>query len=243
MTAPISFRSIYAIGKRELRSFFISPVAYIIITGFIFISSYFFTAYVSSTNQADLSGTVNNIAIVLFLILPFLTMKLLSEEKKSGTFELLQTSPVTPLDIVLGKYFSALLLYGLMLFFTAGFPIYLEIKADPYWPVIAVQYLGLFLTGSAIIGIGLAASAFTENQIVSGIIGFSISFGLLLISWLGTQTTGLVKAVIDELTIINHLDPFVNGVIAVKDIIYFLLWIVFSVFLSSKAVESQSWRS
>ncbi|MFC1504661.1 ABC transporter permease [Spirochaetota bacterium] len=236
-------RGILAITKREMRSYFSSPVAYIVMTGFLFISGYFFSALMAATNKADLTHAFNNMAIVLFLLLPFVTMKLLSEEKKTGTFELLQTSPLTPLEIVIGKYASAVLLFSIMLALTLLYPVYVEIKSDLYWPTLIAQYLGLFLLGTTIIGIGLCASAFTENQIISGIVGFAVSFALLLISWVGTYTFGITKTVIEELTIINHFDPFLSGMITLKDVIYFLLWIVATVFVSTKVIESQSWRT
>jgi len=172
-----------------------------------------------------------------------MSMRLFSEEKKNGTIELLFTSPIDIMQIVIGKYFAALAIFCIMLAITLLYPLFLQIMSGVYWPKVLLHYLGIFLVGSAVLGIGLVCSALTENQIVAGILGVAISLSLLLISWISNQTTGVLRAVIDEITIMAHYQSFLKGIFDVRDIVYFMAWILFSLFLSAKILESGKWRN
>jgi len=235
-------RNIYYLFKKELKTYFISPIAYIVLLVFTFLSGIFFTTYVSAANNTDLSSTFNNVTIIFFFIIPLITMRLIAEEKKNGTFELLQTSPLSPIEIVLGKYFAACTLMLIMISMLFLFPLFMLTEASIYWPVVLVQLSGLFFLGSALIAIGIALSSFTSSQLTAAIISFAVMLGLLLLSWLSGYTNGILRTIINELTIINHLDSFLKGVLTLKDIIYYLVWIVFAIFLANKSIESYSWR-
>ena len=171
-----------------------------------------------------------------------MSMRLLSEEKKNGTLELLLTSPLPTWYIVMGKFLAVVLLFALMLLLTLTGPLYLEKVASVYWPQLALQYLGLFLMGTSVLGIGLVYSAMTENQIVAGVLGVATSLGLFLLSWVSDSTSGVLRNVIDELTILSHFTSFNKGVFDLKDFVYYCLWILFTFLLAHKFTEDARWQ-
>lgn len=249
------------ICRKELKSYFASPIAYLLMAFFGLIFGFgFFTAtrqFVQFAFQQQFQGggqpmNINQqiigpllsfgSTITLFLV-PLITMRLFAEEKKSGTMELLLTSPVTDNQIILGKWLGAMLLYlcilgmsvlNLALLFAWGKP---DIR-----PVL-VAYLGLVLQGGCLLAIGGFISTLTRNQIIAGGVTFFVCLLLWLLNWATSFDTTGWAAVINYLSIVTHFDNFAKGVIETKDIVFYLSMIFFSLFLTSRSMEALRWRS
>jgi ABC-2 type transport system permease protein len=185
---------------------------------------------------------VQNAVIILLFVTPSITMRTYSEEKRSGTIELLLTSPLTDLQIILGKFIGAMGLYLAMLSVTLIHMSLLFVYGNPEWRPIATGYLGLVLLGGSFISIGLLISSLTRNQIVAGIATFAALLGFWVISWMGSFSSATVAAVMSYLSIIDHLDDFSKGVIDTTHLIYYLSFITFGLFLTAKSVDSERWR-
>lgn len=251
-----------AIYRKELGFFFHSIIAYVVLTIFLLLAGYFFYNLLAYFNLLSMQAMQNpllaqqlnitegvlqplfgNISIVLLLILPLLTMRLLSEERKSGTAELLFTYPISDWDALLGKYFATLTVFALMLACTLLYPLLLDKYAEPEFGPLVSGYLGLFLLGMAFIAMGLFFSSLGENQIVAGILTFGFGLLFLIIGWMAPFVSPTLAKVINQLSIIEHLDSFTKGVIDTNDIIYYLNFSIFFLFLSSRVLESNRWRS
>lgn len=234
-------KPVYYIWKREVSSFFSSWLAYALLFGFALMSGYFFVAGPLAAQKSDLGDYFGNLAIAVIFLAPLMSMRLLAEEKKSGTLELLLTSPLTTLDIVLGKYLGALFLVGLFIVGTLPGVLFLAFQGGFEWPVYLLQAAGFFLLGGAVLGIGLVSSALSENQMVAAVIAFAVTLGLYFLSWIAPGFSGAPRAILDELTIMSHYQSFLRGVFDLKDFLYYFLWIVLCVFLAQKVLESRQW--
>jgi ABC-2 type transport system permease protein len=179
---------------------------------------------------------------VLLFVIPMITMRTYSEEKRSGTIELLLTSPITDVQIILGKFLGAMALYVAMLAVTLLYISILFWFGNPDWKPIAAGYLGLLLMGGSFIAIGLLISNLTRNQIVAGIATFGVFLVLWIISWIGEQMGPRTQAVLSYLSIPEHFDDFAKGVIDTKHLVYYLSFITFGLFLTAKSVDSDRWR-
>ncbi|MEW6088550.1 MAG: ABC transporter permease subunit [bacterium] len=236
-------KNILPIYQKEIKTFFVSPVAYIITCIFLVIAGYLFSVILFYTQEANLRVLFANLRFVLLLLSPILTMRLFAEEKKLGTDELLFTSPLTNYEIILGKYFATVTLYFIMLVFTIEFPIFLKLYGKPDMGPIYTGYLGLFLFGSAFISLGIFTSSLTENQIVAAI----ISFGLLLFLWLVSWATAFVpvewlKDILNSLSITEHFKNFEKGIIDVGDVFYYLSFCFIFIFLTNQVTEAERWK-
>ena len=258
-------RNILVIAERELKTYFISPVAYVVLTIFIFLSGMFFNFYINLMVQEgagramaaaqggqpppplDMPGVISQnffgwMSFIMLFMLPMITMALFSEEKKRGTIELLLTAPVTDLQVVLGKFVAAAGFYTILLLTTAIEMATLYIYSSPSSGPILSAYLGLLLYGLAVLSIGMFISTLTENQIVAAI----LSFGTILMMWLidvfSRSASEGVKAVLTYLSILNHLNDFLGGVIATSHIIFYLSLILVGVFLTYRSLDSLRWR-
>jgi ABC-2 type transport system permease protein len=231
--------NVMTIFKREIKSYFVSPVAYIVLTAFFLITGIFFNQIVAYSGQADLTGVLGNVAVFLLFLTPFITMKLLAEEKSSGTMELILTSPVTPLQVVLGKYFAAMAVVLIALGGTLIYVVLLLLQSPMEGGTLIMGYLGLLFLSSSFVAIGLTASAFSSTQISAGIVGFALSFGMMLANWVGGGGKDWIHRVLLEITPISHYAEFANGIFDLKHVIYFLLWTVFCLSLSTKSLEAK----
>lgn len=260
----MNIRNIGLIYQRELKSYFSSLTAYVVIIMFLLITGYFFYtllatfSIVSFQAQTDpmlakqyqllnINETVvrplfGSISIIMLLMTPLLTMRLFAEEKKSGTIELLLTFPINDIDVTLGKYLACFSVLMTMLLLTATYPILLIVLGDPEIKPILTGYLGLVFMGAAFVALGIFASSLTENQIVSA----SISFGMLFFFWLISYSVQLVSAglgkVLGYLSINTHIESLSKGVIDSEDIIYYLCFIVMFLFLTLRSLEANRWR-
>jgi len=252
-------RNIIAIADKELRSYFASPIAYIIIGLFSLLFGWFFYMYLmvfvqqseqmmqfgggaANINQQMIRGVLLNSSVIILFVMPMITMRTYSEEKRSGTIELLLTSPLTDLQIILGKFFGALGLYVAMLFVTLLYIGILFVYGNPEWRPIVAGYLGLLLMGSCFISAGLLISSVTKNQIVAGIVTFAVFLMLWVINWIGESSGPTTRAIVSYLSITEHFDDFARGIIDTKHVIYYLSFITFGLFLTAKSVDSERWR-
>ena len=251
--------NILAIAGKELRGYFASPIAYIIIGFFALVFGYFFVASITMFMQMSLQmgmpgqGQINvnsmairpllqNVSVVALFVLPLITMRTYSEEKRSGTIELLLTSPLTDLQIVLGKFLGAVALYSLMLVVTWIHIGILFIYGNPEWKPIVAGYLGLLLMGASFISIGLLISSLTKNQIVAGMVTFAVLLLLWTVNWMSESSGPTMQKVLSALSITDRFDDFSKGIIAVSHVVYYLSFITFGLFLTAKSVDSERWR-
>jgi ABC-2 type transport system permease protein len=252
-------RNIIAIADKELRAYFASPIAYIIIGLFSLLFGWFFYMYLmlfvreseqmmqfgggsANINQQMIRGVLLNSAVIILFVMPMITMRTYSEEKRSGTIELLLTSPITDLQIILGKFFGALGLYVAMLFVTMLYMAILFVFGNPEWRPVAAGYLGLLLMGGCFISAGLLISSLTKNQIVAGMITFAVFLMLWVINWIGESSGPTTRDVVSYLSITEHFDDFARGIIDTKHVVYYLSFITFGLFLTAKSVDSERWR-
>jgi len=252
--------NILAIARKELNSYFASPIAYVVIGAFALIFGLFYVSLLNwfvqqgmQMGQMGMGGPVNvnqqmirlllqNTAVVILFVLPMVTMRCYAEEKRSGTMELLLTSPVTDFEILMGKFLGALALYGCMLAVTFVHVAILFRYGNPDWRPIAAGYLGLLLLGGSFISVGLLMSSLTRNQIVAGMVTFGLVLLLWIVDWIGSFAGPRVEAVVSYLSITGHLDDFAKGVIDTKHVVYYLSFITFGLFLTAKSVDSERWR-
>ena len=171
-----------------------------------------------------------------------ITMRTYAEEKRSGTMELLLTSPLTDLQIILGKFLGALALYAAMLAVTLIHMALLFVYGNPEWKPIATGYLGLLLMGGCFLSVGLFISSLTKNQIVAGMITFAVFLLLWVINWMATFVGPTAQAVLNYLSITEHFDDFAKGIIDTKHVVYYLSFIVFGPVPDAKSVDSERWR-
>jgi ABC-2 type transport system permease protein len=255
-----TLRNIFAIAGKELRSYFASPIAYVIIGLFALLFSRFFYAYLmvfvqrssgmmqmqgggaNNINQEMIRYVLMNSAVIILFVMPMITMRTYAEEKRSGTIELLLTSPLTDLEIIVGKFFGAMGLYAAMLSVTVLYMAILFIYGNPEWRPVVAGYLGLFLLGGCFISVGLLISSLTKNQIVAGVVTFAVFLMLWIINWSADQSGPVMRAVLNHLSIIDHFDDFARGIIDTKHVVYYVSFITFGLFLTAKSVDSERWR-
>jgi len=238
-------KNVFAILGKEVRTYFVSPMAYFMlfmflgVSGVLYVTFYFIPA---SRYQwpATMQPAFFYMAWTLVFFLPATTMRLFAEEKKSGTIELLMTSPVTDIQVVLGKYFANVVLFVIMIASTFFFPIYVIIYGNPDLGPILSGYLGLLLLGMLILSIGILISSMTSNQIIAAITSFAIIFLLWLIGF-GSRLPGILGKIFDYLSLMNHFEDFSRGVIGLHHVIYYLSVTILCIFLTVKSVESAKW--
>jgi ABC-2 type transport system permease protein len=252
--------NILAIAGRELRAYFASPIAYIVIGLFAALYGAFFVLYLFlfveqsmrmgamgmggpvNVNQMMMRPLLGNMAVVMLFMLPMLTMRTYAEEKRSGTFELLLTSPLTDVQIVLGKFFGAMAVFALMLAVSALNVLLLFVWGTPEWKQLLTSYLGLLLMGGSFVALGLFLSSLTRSQVVAGAATFAIALLLWIVSWFGETGSETVRSLASFLSVIEHYEDFSKGVIDTRHLAYYLSFIVFGLFLTVRSVDSERWR-
>ncbi len=252
-------RNILAIAQRELNAYFASPIGYVLVGFFALLFGWFFYVPLAFFEQQSMQAAMNpgqsmninqmlvgpalmNTTVIMLLVFPLITMRTYSEEKRSGTIELLLTSPLTDLEIILGKFIGAMLLYGAMLSVTLIHMAVLFIYGEPEWKPIATGYLGLLLMGGCFLSLGLFVSSLTKNQIVAAMATFAVFLMLWVINWIGTFVGPTTQAVLAHLSITEHFDDFAKGIIDTKHVIYYVSFMAFGLFLTMKSVDSERWR-
>jgi ABC-2 type transport system permease protein len=254
--------NVLAIAQKEIRSYFASPIAYVVIGLFALLFGWFFVAILNwfvqqgmqmsmgmgmgptsmNVNQQMIRPLLLNMTVVLLFVLPMITMRTYAEEKRSGTIELLLTSPLTDMQIILGKFFGALTLYATMLLVTLIYVGTLFLFGSPEWKPIVTAYLGLLLMGGCFISVGLLISSLTRNQIVAGMLTFGVFLLLWVIDWIGAFAGPAVEPIVNYLSITQHFDDFAKGVLDTKHVVYYVSFMTFGLFLTAKSVDSERWR-
>ena len=237
----ISLQNILPMFRRELRSYFNSPVAYVVIVVFLVIIGWFFTSNLFLMNTASMRVVFELVPLVFLFFVPASTMRLLAEEKKSGTLELLTTKPVTDGEIVIAKFLAAWTLLGAALVPTFLYVItMMSLGSIDLGPVLA-GYLGLLLMGGAYIAIGIFASSLTENQIIAFIISFLIVLALFLMDKVLMYVPEGLASTLEFLAVDYHFSNIARGVIDSRDIIYFASLLGFSLLLATVSLERRKW--
>jgi ABC-2 type transport system permease protein len=252
---------IWPIFKKEMRLYFSSPVAWVVMTIFLFIAGYFFASIFNFYAMASVQSAMNpqmgrelnvtdsvlrplfsNMSVILLLLVPLITMRLFAEERRSGTIELLLTYPVRDGAVLVAKYLAALALYALMLGLTLLYPGIVAYFTRLEWGPLLTGYLGLLLMGATFLGVGIFASSLTENQIVASITTFGVLLFLWVIGWSAEYVGGSWGRVLSHLSLLDHFDTFARGVLDTKDVIYFVNATILALFLTLRSLEARRWK-
>jgi ABC-2 type transport system permease protein len=254
-------RNIWTVYKKELNSYFVSPIAYILLLMFALIFGFFFwnavgmfvfygiesqmrgQVFPMNVNEQVIRPLLSNISVVGLFFIPMITMRLFAEEKRNGTIELLATSPVRDSEVIVGKWLAAVSLYAIMLLFTAVNFAFLFRYGNPDWKPLAIGYLGLLLQAGALLAIGTFVSTLTKNQIIAGAVTFGVCLLLWVLEWVSGYETATWARVLSYMSVITHFESFGKGVLALKDAIFYVTLIFFGLFLTARSMESLRWRS
>ena len=260
----MNIRNVGLVYRKELHTYFDSFIAYAVIAMFLVITGYFFYNLLSTFSVISFQAQANpmlakqyqllninetvvrplfgNISIVMLLMTPLLTMRLLAEEWKSGSMELLLTYPLQDIEVVLGKFFACFTIFATMIIASITFPVILVVMGNPEIMPILTGYLGLLLLGGAFIALGLFTSSLTENQIIAA----SVSFAMLFVFWLLSYSTVFVTPGIGQfikyMAITEHLESLAKGVVDTEDLLYYINFTVLFLFLTLRSIESKRWR-
>ena len=253
-------KNIWTITRRDFKTYFTSPIAYIVIAGFMGIMGWMFFFNLSHFNLQSMQyqqfnmgkapsitdGIIRplygNMNVIFLFLVPFITMRLFAEERKLHTIELLMTSPLTLTEIIFGKFFSAMALVGVMLLLTLIYPIVLFATGNPEIGPVVTSYIGTFLLTSCYLSMGVLFSSMTENQIVAGALTFATGLFFWLISWASQSAGPVWSDILTHLSLINHYNNFGQGIINTTDVIYYLSFIGLGLFLTHRVLDSFRWR-
>jgi len=254
-------RNAWIICRKELGSYFVSPVAYLLLTMFGLIFGFFFwnalglfviegmqmqmrgQSFPMNVNEQIIRPLLSNVSVIGLFFIPMITMRLFAEEKRTGTIELLATSPIRDLEIIVGKWLAALILYSCLLLFTALNFAFLFKYGNPDWKPLAIGYLGLLLQAGAFLAIGTFLSTLTKNQIIAGATTFGVELLLFVIGWAGEYETAAWARVLSYLSVITHFESFGRGALDSKDAVFYLTVIFLGLFFTARSMESLRWRS
>ncbi|MFI5398598.1 MAG: ABC transporter permease subunit [Candidatus Binatia bacterium] len=256
-------RNAFTIAGKELRSYFVSPIAYVVLTGFLLLGGWFFFNLLArfnfllsiysamrnpeaqtrlNLNDFVIAPLLHNLSVVLVILVPVITMRSFAEEKRSGTYELLMTSPLSITEIVAGKFLGALAFLLVMIGLTGIYPLILLMYGNPEMGIIVAGYLGLLLLATAFLTVGLLTSSFTENQIIAAVSCLVLLLLMYVISWPADTAGPVLGAVLKYVSLTEHFGEMVKGIIDTKDLVYFGSVILLALFLTQRSVESVRWR-
>jgi ABC-2 type transport system permease protein len=254
-------RNVFIIWRKELRSYFVSPIAYLLLAMFAVIFGFFFwnilgyfvftgmesqmrgEMYPMNLNEQVIRPLLSNVGVIGLFFIPMITMRLFAEEKRSGTIELLVTSPIRDGEIILGKWLSALTLYGVLLLLTALNFVFLFKFGNPDWKPLAIGYLGLLLQAGALLAIGMFISTLTKNQIIAGATTFGVCLLLWVLEWAGGYETATWAKVLSYMSVVTHIGSFSKGLLDTKDAVYYVTLTFLGIFFTARSLESLRWRS
>lgn len=254
-------RNVWVICRKELGSYFASPVAYILLIMFGLIFGFFFWnslgAFVFESIQSEMSGRsfpmdlnewvirplLSNVSVIGLFFIPIITMRLFAEEKRSGTIELLATSPVRDIEIILGKWLASVILYACLLLFTAVNFSFLFRYGHPDWKPLLIGYMGLLLLAGALLAIGTFISSLTKNQIIAGAVTFGACLLLYVFGWVSGYESATWARVLSYMSVATHIESFEKGLLNFKDAVFFITLIFLGLFFTARSLESLRWRS
>jgi ABC-2 type transport system permease protein len=235
-------KNVWAIATRELGSYFLSPIGYLVAAVFVFGSGLLFWLILQSSHEASLRQLIQNVHVIFLFVIPIISMRLLAEEQRTGTMELLMTNPVQEWEIVVGKFLGSGLFVLCMLAATLLFPLFLFVFGSPDAGPILTGYLGALLQGSAFLAIGLWVSSLTDSQVVAAIVTFILLLALWLSDSIGTASGGTFGQLVSYVSLITRIQGFSQGVVDSKDLIFYLTVIAGGIVLSTLSVQSRRYR-
>jgi ABC-2 type transport system permease protein len=254
-------RNALIITRKELHSYFVSPIAYGLMAFFALIAGYFFyvatAVMVQSGMESAMMGrgmpmnvnewvirpVLSNVSVIGLFLIPMITMRLFAEEKRSGTMELLATSPIRDFEIIIGKWIAALIMYAAILGIALLNILILFGFGKPDWRPMLVGFLGLLLQGGCLLAIGTFISTTTRSQIVAGVATFAVCLLLWVLDWVSAYETSAWAKVVSYLSVLTHFEPFSKGVIDTKDVVFYVTMIFLGLFLTARSMESIRWRA
>jgi ABC-2 type transport system permease protein len=254
-------RNVWIICQKELRSYFVSPIAYILLAIFAIVFGFFFwnalgyfifagmeaqmrgSMFPMNINEQVIRPLISNVAVIGLFLIPLISMRLFAEEKRTGTFELLATSPVRDFAMILGKWLAALLLYAGMLLLSAVNFAWLFRYGNPDWKPLAIAYLGLLLQAGFMLAVGTFISSLTRNQIIAAAVSFAACLLLWVFGWVSEYDSTQAARVVAYLSIPAHFESFEKGLLSLKDAAFFVSAIFLGLFLTARSIESLRWRS
>lgn len=233
-----------AVFKREFRSFFNTPIGYVVMAILFFFSGYFFYAYNLVSGSTNLTSVYTNLfTVVVLVVLPILTMRSFSEEKRQKTDQALFTSPVSLTGVVIGKFLAAMALFAISLSVTIVYAVVIATKAIPDWPVVFGNYIGMMLLAGLIIAAGLFFSSLTESQFIAALVTFAFSFMLMMIDTAATflAATPWLSSAVSFLSVFTRYTGFTQGVIYYDNVFFFLSMQVLFLFLTVRVLDMKRW--
>jgi ABC-2 type transport system permease protein len=254
-------RNIWTIWRKEMRSYFVSPVAYLLLLMFALLFGFFFWTAVAefsdysvrsieqgesfpmNINEQIIRPLLGNITILGLFFVPLITMRLFAEEKRTGTIELLTTSPIRDGEVILGKWLAALTLYTSILLVTGLNFIFLFKYGNPDWKPLATNYLGLLLQAAALLAIGTFISTLTKNQIIAGAATFGVCLLIFVLGWVTGFNSATWAQVCSYISVNTHMESFGRGVLDLKDAVFYVSLTILGLFLTARSIESLRWRS
>ncbi len=238
-------RNVWIIARRELYAYFSSPIAYVTQASFLAVMGLLFWLILVYSRQAVMSYALGSgwIFFLLILYAGVVTMRLLAEERRSGTIELVLTAPVRDWEMVVGKYLASLILFLMLVIISLYQPLILARLGNPDLGTVATSYLGFFLVGAALLAIGTLASSLTRNQVVAAILVVAIGVALWLVEFMGSRSPGTFAGdFLTQLAIFAHYSDFIDGIIDTQHVVYYLSLVAASLFLATRALEARRWR-
>ena len=232
-----------AIAWKEIQTYFTSPMGYIVALVYVALTGFFFALSISEEfPEATVDGYIDPSSFILLLLAPAMTMRLMAEEQKLGTMELLLTSPVRDWEVVLGKFLASFAFFLITISLTLAYVILLYWYGNPDSGPVWSGYLGLILYGGAALSVGLLASSLTNNQIVSLVVGFGILLLLSLIDQASDLVDGVPSTILSQMGMTTHLDDFSKGLVDTYHIVYYITVVVVFLFLTVRSLETRRWR-
>jgi len=232
----------FAIVKKELHSYFSSPIAYIILIATLSLFNVFFFLIIDQNHEASLRDIFILMEFMFVFLIPLLTMRMFSEEKANGTMEFLLTSPLTLSMIVLGKYLSMLIFFTLLISMTATYYFILDYFADPDPMSILSGYIGIWLEGAFFIAIGLLVSSWTRNQIIAALVSYALIFLLYFATSFTKYFTGSTENFFVQVSTRTHLENFAIGIITPSNVTYYLTGIILCLVLTRLSIDNRLWQ-
>ena len=254
-------RSAWIIAKRDLGSFFNSPIFYVVTTVFLIIYSFIFFNILNffsfqsfqagqlqamginlNLNEMVIEPSLQNMSVILLMIIPIITMRSFADEKKMKTFRLLLSSPVHLREIILGKFLACMIVVTVMILISSYSVGFLFLLGEPEPGPVITGYLGVLLMAGCFVSVGIFASSLTDNQIIAAVLTFGFSLFMWVIGW-GAQAAGSITGqVLQYISIVDHLERFLKGLVNTSDLVYYLSFILFNLFLCHRVLDSNRWR-
>ena len=254
-------RNAWIIAKRDLGSFFNSPIFYVVTTVFLIIYSFIFFNILNffsfqsfqarqlqamgmnlNLNEMVIEPSLQNMSVILLMVIPIITMRSFADEKKMKTFRLLLSSPVHLREIILGKFLACMIVVAVMISISSYSVGFLFLLGEPEPGPIVTGYLGILLMAGCFVSVGIFASSLTDNQIIAAVLPFGFSLFMWIIGWSAQAAGSTTGQVLQYLSIVDHLERFLKGLVNTSDLVYYLSFILFNLFLCHRVLDSNRWR-